>query len=78
VTGKGHLTRIWAAEPLIEMFMDAALGYFDIGYPENKATAILRAMFRTPPAHLQLIPITCQQTIPVSPVCRYPPYPGWP
>ncbi len=42
VTGKGYLTRIWAAEPLIEMFMDAAFGHFDIGYPENKATVILR------------------------------------
>ena len=42
VTGKGFLTRIWAAEPLIEMFMDAAFGYSDIGYPENKATVILR------------------------------------
>ena len=42
VTGKGYITRIWAAEPLIEMFMDAAFGYFDIGYPENKATVILR------------------------------------
>ena len=42
ITGKGYLTRIWAAEPLIQMFMDAAFGYFDIGYPENKATVILR------------------------------------
>ncbi len=42
VTGKGYLTRIWAAEPLIQMFMDAAFGYFDIGYPKNKATVILR------------------------------------
>ena len=40
--GKSYLTRIWAAEPLIRMFMDAAFGYFDIGYPENKATVILR------------------------------------
>ena len=40
--GKSYLTRIWAAEPLIEMFMDAAFGYFDIGYPDNKATVILR------------------------------------
>ena len=42
VTGKGYLTRIWAAEPLTQMFMVAAFGYFDIGYPENKATVILR------------------------------------
>ncbi len=42
VTGKGFLTRIWAAEPLTQMFMDAAFGYFDISYPENKATVILR------------------------------------
>ena len=40
--GKSYLTRIWAAEPLIQMFMDAAFGYFDIGYSENKATVILR------------------------------------
>tara|TARA_A100001015_G_scaffold14377_1_gene16809 strand:- start:1083 stop:2582 length:1500 start_codon:yes stop_codon:yes gene_type:complete len=40
--GKSYLTRIWAAEPLIQMFMDAAFGYFDVGYPENKATVILR------------------------------------
>ena len=42
VTGKGFLTRIWAAEPLTQMFMDAAFGYFDIGYPENKSSVILR------------------------------------
>ena len=40
--GRSYLTRIWAAEPLIEMFMDATFGYFNIGYPENKATVILR------------------------------------
>ena len=40
--GRSYLTRIWAAEPLTQMFMDAAFGYFDIGYPENKATVILR------------------------------------
>ena len=40
--GKSYLTRIWAAEQLTQMFMDAAFGYFDIGYPENRATVILR------------------------------------
>ena len=42
VSSKGYLTRILAAEPLIEIFMDAAFRDFDIGYPENKAAVILR------------------------------------
>ena len=29
--GKGYVTRIWAAEPLIEMFRDALFTYFDVG-----------------------------------------------
>jgi hypothetical protein len=40
--GKGYVTRIWAAEPLIEMFRDALFTYFDVGYTDHKETVILR------------------------------------
>ena len=40
--GKGYVTRIWTAEPLIEMFRDALFTYFDVGYADHKETVILR------------------------------------
>ena len=40
--GKGFLTRIWPTPKLTKLFEDAAFGYFDIGYAENRETIILR------------------------------------
>ncbi len=40
--GRSYLTRIWASEPLTQMFMDAAFGYFNVGYADHKETVILR------------------------------------
>jgi hypothetical protein len=40
--GKGFLTRVWPTETLTKMFEDAAFGYFDICYAENRETIILR------------------------------------
>jgi len=40
--GKGFLTRIWPTPKLTKLFEDAAFGYFDIGYADNRETIILR------------------------------------
>ena len=40
--GKGFLTRIWPTQKLTSLFEDAAFGFFDIGYAENRETIILR------------------------------------
>ena len=40
--GKGFLTRIWPTQKLTKMFEDAAFGYFDIGYAQDRETVILR------------------------------------
>ena len=40
--GKGFLTRIWPTPELTKLFEDAAFGFFDIGYAENRETIILR------------------------------------
>ena len=40
--GKGFLTRIWPTPKLTKLFEDAAFGFFDIGYAENRETIILR------------------------------------
>jgi hypothetical protein len=40
--GKGFLTRIWPTSKLIKLFENAAFGYFDVGYAENRETIILR------------------------------------
>ena len=40
--GKGFLTRIWPSQKLTKMFEDAAFGYFDIGYAQDRETVILR------------------------------------
>jgi len=41
-SGKGFLTRIWPTSKLIKLFENAAFGYFDIGYADNRETIILR------------------------------------
>ena len=40
--GRGFLTRIWPTDKLIRMFRDAAFGYLDIGYSDERETIILR------------------------------------
>ena len=40
--GKGFLTRIWPTPKLTKLFEDAAFGFFDIGYADNRETVILR------------------------------------
>ena len=40
--GKGFLTRIWPTPKLTKLFEDAAFGFFDICYAENRETIILR------------------------------------
>ena len=40
--GRGFVTRIWPTEKLIEMFENAAFGYFDIGYSDGREAIILR------------------------------------
>ena len=40
--GKGFLTRIWPTPKLTKLFEDAAFGFFDIGYAQNRETIILR------------------------------------
>ena len=40
--GKGFLTRIWPTPKLTKLFEDAAFGFFDIGYADNRETIILR------------------------------------
>ena len=40
--GKGFLTRIWPTPNLTKLFEDAAFGFFDIGYADNRETIILR------------------------------------
>ncbi len=40
--GKGFLTRIWPTPKLTKLFEDAAFGYFDIRYADNRETVILR------------------------------------
>jgi hypothetical protein len=40
--GKSFLTRIWPTPKLIKLFENAAFGYFDIGYADNRETIILR------------------------------------
>ena len=42
IGGRGFLTRIWPTDKLIKMFENAAFGYFDIGYADNRETIILR------------------------------------
>ena len=42
IGGKGFLTRIWSTPKLTKLFEDAAFGFFDIGYAENRETIILR------------------------------------
>ena len=37
-----QLSRIWPTDKLIKMFENAAFGYFDIGYADNRETIILR------------------------------------
>lgn len=40
--GRGFLTRIWPTDKLTQMFRDAAFGYLDIGYSDERETIILR------------------------------------
>jgi len=40
--GRAFLTRIWPTEKLAKMFEDAAFGYFNVGYREDRETIILR------------------------------------
>jgi len=42
VGDRGFLTRIWPTKKLVKMFEDAAFGYFDVGYTEDRETIILR------------------------------------